>query len=108
MTFSRTGKILLYVVALILVAALTTWLGIQLTGSGSDWRHWLYQARFGLLCWRLALYLCLAASWLSLRRRLLQRYPACQRLSLRTAFLFFLLVAAAEYSNLVYLRGDDA
>ncbi|MFP1817369.1 hypothetical protein ACLEC2_16450 [Lonsdalea quercina] len=107
MTFSRTGKILRYILALILVAALTTWLGIQLTGSEAGWRHWLHQARFGLFCWRLALYLSLIAFWLSLRRTLLQRYPACNHLPLRIACLFLLLVAAAEYSNLAYLRGGD-
>ncbi|CAH6333952.1 hypothetical protein [Pantoea agglomerans] len=61
-------------------------------------RQWMYDSRWGMLAWRLSIYVLIGSIWImNLRPRLLKRWPeASARLS-RTELLAALFILATEY-----------
>lgn len=63
----------------------------------------LYQARYGLLVWRLCLYAAITALWW---RLYLSETPASRRQMKRTMVCFLVLVALSEFSTLQQTGGE--
>jgi hypothetical protein len=73
---------------------------IELEGkSVNTWKEWCYQARYGLLFWRLVIYIVMIKVWLSLRKQLEQNTFSHRKIFFRLELWFICLVALTEYCN---------
>lgn len=86
---------------LTLLTVITVWLLVQFAAPVLNLQLSLYQGRWLLLAWRLALYGLAVWQWVILSPRLQQHNPAAFRHLKRAADWSLVLLATGEISNLL-------
>ncbi|HEV2678923.1 MAG TPA: hypothetical protein VGV14_00330 [Rhodanobacter sp.] len=102
--FNRhTVRGLLWIAAIVSVAAGVNVLGIRLAGDAQGWSQWLQAHAGAFRVWRLGLYAGTAYGWYRMHRRLRQREPSPEtgRQLLRIELAAVLALAVMEGSTLL-------
>lgn len=76
--FRRLSTSLLWMLAILVIAAAVNLVGIRIAGDVSGWSRWLQSHRLYFLGWRMCLYGGTAYGWCWMRNRVLRREPAAE------------------------------
>lgn len=103
MMWQRFRNILIVLITLTGVLLLTAMV-LRYSAPALSVQAWLYQARYGLLVWRLCLYTTAIVLWCNVYQR---AGPDLQRRHRRVIVWFVVLVVFSETSNLLQWRGGE-
>ncbi|MCW5706962.1 hypothetical protein [Shinella sp.] len=71
----RTGIATAWLLLFLGAAVVANLVGIRMAGDVAAWERWLHRHSLWFLVWRLTLYAGIAAGWIWMRKRVLDREP---------------------------------
>lgn len=100
------GRVVAWSLGIIVVTLLVSWAAMQMGVSSDGVQNWLQARRWGLLVWRVLLYVAVAALWLLRVRPLVLKRTGRGRI-IRLEIWFVALVAINEVAvNSQWLFGE--
>lgn len=87
------GRVLAWSVGIVVLTLLVGWAALQMGVSGDGVHDWLQEKRWGLLAWRVLLYVAIGAMWrMKVRQHVLRRTDKARVIRLELWFVALVII----------------